>query len=92
MYLCGESEIYISMMISEVYFCLVFEGHKNKKEEERSKTQQLMSLCLETPRAEGGSPGSARALQSIPRAWDEVRGRMPVRETEVPGYDLILLP
>jgi hypothetical protein len=24
LYLCGESEIYISMMINEVYFCLIF--------------------------------------------------------------------
>lgn len=40
------------MMMNEVYFCLVFEGDKNKKR----KIQQIMSLSVGTPGAEGGIP------------------------------------
>lgn len=66
MYLCGESEIYISEMINEVHFCLVFEGLKKKKkkeeEEKEEGPQEMMSLGVGTPGAEGGHRGARGAL------------------------------
>lgn len=67
MYLCGESEIYISMMINEVYFCLVFEGLKKQKQNKERKAS-----ASDESGAEGGCPVGAGPYSWYLSAWDKV--------------------
>lgn len=82
LYLCGESEIYISMMINEVYFCLVFEGLK-KKQKQKKKRKDSAS---DESEAGGGCPAGAG-----PYSWYPERLGQGF-QTEEPATMFVRLP